>query len=105
MSSAALGQVRFEIAPAEPQRSPDLEMWKASGACQVVDRRHRQAQQLGDLVGGEQPVVERNDCVAHNALWIADLPVDGSGATSTIASAPTARAARRTASAIGSAAW
>ena len=102
VSAAALGQVDFEIAPAESQGPPDLEMGKASGTCQAVDRGYRQAQQLGDLVGGQQLVVERDDRVAHDRLRVVDVRTDGSGASSTIASAPTARAARRTASPIGS---
>jgi hypothetical protein len=61
MSAAALCEVRFEIAPTEPKRSPDLEVGKPTGASQVVDRRHRQAQQVCDLLGGQELVVERDD--------------------------------------------
>ena len=103
--AAAFGQVYFEIAPAESQGTPDLEMGKPSGPGQVVDRRHRQAQKLRYFLGGEQLVIERDDRVAHDRLRIVDVPVDASGASSTIASAPTAQAARCTASAIGGAAW
>jgi len=104
-SAAALGQVRFEIAPAEAESPPNLEVRKAAGAGEVIDRGHRQPKQVGDLVGREQLMVERDDRVAHDGLRIVQVEANGSAASSRIASAPTARAARRTASATGSAAW
>ena len=102
-SAAALGQVRFEISLAESQGTSDLQVGKPPSACQVVDSRHRQAQQLGNLVGREQLAVERDDRVAHDGLRT--VKADGSAASSMIGSAPTALAARRTASATGSVAW
>jgi hypothetical protein len=41
VSAAALGKVHFEIAPAESEGSPDLEMGKPPGPGKVVDRRYR----------------------------------------------------------------
>lgn len=105
LGTAALSKVRFEVASTEPKGSPDLEMREPSGTGEVVDGRHGQPQQLRDFVGSQQLAIERDDRGAHNRLRIVAAPVDGSGASSTIASAPTARAARCTASAIGGAAW
>ncbi len=48
----------FEILAAEAQRSPDAQVWKASIACEIVDRRHRQPEKIRDLVRREQLVVE-----------------------------------------------
>jgi hypothetical protein len=86
-------------------------MWKPSSPCRVVDRRHRQAQQLGDLIGRQELVVERDDRVAHDGLRLVDVDVDvdveadRSGATSRIVSAPTACAARAGRRRLGAAAW
>ena len=97
--------MHLKIAPAESQGPPDLEMRKPSGPGQVVNRRYRQAEELRYFVCRQQLAIERDDRIAHNRLRFVVTPVDGSGASSTMASAPTARAARHTASAIGGAAW
>jgi hypothetical protein len=105
MGAAALGEVHFEIATAESQRPPNPEMGKPSGSGKVVDGGYGQPQQVRDLLGRQQLVIEWDDRVVHGRLRVIEAGVDGSGASSTIASAPTARAARCTASAIGGVAW
>ena len=57
--SARRGALRDRSA--ESQGPSDLEMRKASGPCEVVDRRDWQAKQLRDLVGCQQLVIERDD--------------------------------------------
>ena len=71
--TAHVGQVRLEVLTAEAHRSPDPQVWEPFRPRQLVHRRDRQPQQLGNLTRGEQLALQADRLVAHLAI------ADGAG--------------------------
>jgi hypothetical protein len=65
--SACLRQVSFEVLLAEPHRPSDPQVWQAAGSRELVDRRDRKTEQVGDLTSGEELMVEPDNVFAHFA--------------------------------------